>query len=293
MANTLLTSSVVARAALAHLYENTIMLPLTHRDYENEFQPGRGATVTVKAPGTFEAIEYDGSTVTVQNMTETGIPVVLDKHYDVTFRVTSKERTLNVTDFSAQFLVPAMKALIQQVDRDILASLRAAGPAVLGDGVTSEIWSDPRVLIDAGEVLDTNNVPSDERYAVVGPTMKAEWLKDPLFNRVDQSGSTMGLTKASMGSEKFGFAPYMSQNVKDNVGVGFHKTALAFVTRPLEIPRGAADASVVEYEGLGLRVVFDYDMQLKADLCSIDVLYGTKVLDTDRIVIIDGSGSGS
>jgi hypothetical protein len=186
-----------------------------------------------------------------------------------------------------------MMALTQQGDREILAGLRAAGPTVIGDGVTSEVWSDPRVLVDAGEVLDTANVPSTERSVVVGPTMKAEWLKDPLFNRVDQSGSTQGLTSASLGSEKFGFTPYMSQNVKDNIGVAFHKTALAFVTRPLEIPRGAADASVVEYNGLGLRVVFDYDMQLKADLCSIDVLYGVKRMDQNRVVLIDGSGSGS
>lgn len=292
MANTILTSSVVARAALATLYRNTVMLPLTYRDYEPEFQPGRGATVTIRKPATFTAEEYNGSTITIQNATEVGIPVVMNHHADTSFRVTSRERTLNIIDFNEQFLMPAMESIAQKVDRDILA-LRSDITQSVGDGVTSEIWLDPKVLVDAGRELDQANVPESQRSVVVSPFMKAEWVKDPLFNRVDQSGSSQGLTKGAMGSEKFGFEPFMSQNIRDNVGIAFHKTAFAFVSRPLEIPAGAADASIVEYKGLGLRVVFDYDMQLKASVCSIDLLYGTKTLDAARAVKIDGSGSGS
>lgn len=293
MPNTILTSSVVARAALATLYRNTVMLPLTYRDYEPEFQPGRGATITVREPATFTAEEYNGSTITIQNATETGIPVVLNHHADTSFRVTSRQRTLDIIDFNSQFLMPAMESIAQKVDRDILAGIRAGVSQSVGDGVSSEIWLDPKVLIDAGRVLDEANVPESQRSVVVSAQTKAEWVKDPLFNRVDQSGSSEGLTRGALGSEKFGFAPYMSQNIRDNVGVAFHKTALAFASRPLELPDGARDASIVEYKGLGLRVVFDYDMQLKASVCSIDLLYGIKLLDADRVCLIDGSGSGS
>lgn len=292
MANTILTSSIVARAALATLYENTVMLPLVFRDYEPEFQPGRGATITVRKPATFTAEEYNGTTITIQNATETGVPVVLNHHADVSFRVTSRNMALDIVDFTAQFLMPAMEAINQKVDRDILA-FRDDITQTVGDGVLTELFSDPRVLIDAGRVLDQANVPVSRRNAVVDPVIKAEWLKDPLFNRVDQSGSTEGLRSASMGSEKFGFTPYMTQNITDGIGVAFHPTAVAFASRPLELPRGAADASIVNYKGMGLRVVFDYDMNLKADTCSIDILYGVKTLDADRAVLIDGSGSGS
>lgn len=293
MANTLLTTAVIARAALAHLYENTIMLPLMYRAYEQEFQPGRGATITVRSPGTFTSNSYNGTAVVVQNMTEVGIPVTLDKHEDVTFRVTSKERTLNVVDFSAQFIAPAMMALCQQVDRDIIAAIQGSSAPVIGDGVSGPVWSNPKVLTRAGRTLDDANVPESDRSVVVGSETKEAWLNDPLFNRVDQSGDTAALHRASMGAEKFGFAPYMSQNIKNNIGFGFHKTAVAFATAPLDLPEGAASATIVQYEGLGLRVVKDYDMNLKADLVSIDILYGIKVLDDDRIVLIDGSGSGS
>lgn len=293
MANTLLTSAVIARLALAHLYENTIMLPLMYRAYEPEFQPGRGATITVRSPGTFTSNSYNGTNVVVQNMTETPIPIVLDEHEDVTFRVTSKERTLNVVDFSEQFVAPAMMAICQKVDRDIIAKIQGSAAPVVGDGVSGPVWSNPKVLTRAGRVLDEANVPEADRSVVVGPEMKEYWVNDPLFNRVDQSGDTTGLRRASLGAEKFGFTPYMSQNIKNNIGFGLHKTAVAFATAPLEVPEGAASATIVNYKGLNLRVVKDYDMQLKADLVSIDLLYGIKVLDDDRLVLIDGSGSGS
>lgn len=293
MANTLLTSDVIARLALAHLYENTIMLPLMYRAYEPEFQPGRGATITVRSPGTFTSNSYNGTNVVVQNMTEVPIPVTLDHHEDVTFRVTSKERTLNVVDYSEQFIVPAMKAICQKVDQDIIAAIQGSAAPVVGDGVSGPVWSNPKVLTRAGRTLDEANVPEGDRSVIVGPEMKEYWLNDPLFNRVDQSGDTAALHRASMGAEKFGFAPYMSQNIKNNIGFGMHKTAVAFATAPLDVPEGAASATIVQYNGLGLRVVKAYDMNLKADLTSIDLLYGIKVLDADRLVLIDGSGSGS
>ena len=38
-------------------------------------------------------------------------------------------------------------------------------------------------------------------------------------------------------------------------------------------------------------MVYDYNMNLKSDVISVDVLYGIKVMDTVRGVIIDGSAS--
>ena len=54
MPNTFLTPSIIARAALATLYENTIMAALVYRDYENEFQ-SVGDTITIRKPTTFVA----------------------------------------------------------------------------------------------------------------------------------------------------------------------------------------------------------------------------------------------
>lgn len=72
--------------------------------------------------------------------------------------------------------------------------------------------------------------------------------------------------------------------------LGFHSTAFAFVTRPLEIPMGvgAGQAEIVNYGGLGLRLVADYDSSAKKDIISIDLLCGVKTLDAARAVRLLG-----
>lgn len=293
MANTLLTSSVVARAALATLYENTVMLPLCWRDFETEFVPGRGTTISVRKPAVFEAEDWNGTTINIQNATETSVPIVLNKHKDVSFAVTSVERTLKIEDFAAQFLVPALEAHAQAIDKDIIATATAgfAANSVGAPTDLSDPWNDPKVLTDARTLLSENAVPLSDRYAVVGPRMAGAWTKSDWWGRFDQSGSTAALEEASMGPRKAGFTPYESQNITTNVGIAFHRTGLAFASRPLALPSGAADASINSYKGVGLRVVFDYDMQKKQDVCSIDILYGIKVMDAARGCVIDGSSS--
>lgn len=72
--------------------------------------------------------------------------------------------------------------------------------------------------------------------------------------------------------------------------LGFHQSAFAFVTRPLELPMGvgAGQAEIVNYGGLGLRLVADYDSSAKKDIISIDLLCGVKTLDPLRAVRLLG-----
>jgi hypothetical protein len=298
MTNTLLTSTVVAQAALANLYESTVMLPLVYRDYEPEFVAGRGATVNVRKPATFSATEWNGSTVTAQDATETAIPVVLNHHRDVTFNVTSRERTISIVDFNEQFLTPAMTAMMIAIDADILAA-RDDITNLVGDGVgagaglgMTTSWTSTDVIVDARTVLSNEKVPVDMmRHLVVPANITRPWLKSDLFRRVDASGSTLALQEASLGGRVYGFNPYESTNISDDIGIAFHQTAIAFASRPLALPQGAADATIVNYKGIGLRVIFDYNMNTKSDVCSIDLLYGVKTLDAHRACLIDASGS--
>ena len=57
----------------------------------------------------------------------------------------------------------------------------------------------------------------------------------------------------------------------------FHKNAFAFVSRPLELARGA-ESYVTSFEGITLRVTFSYDAATKKQMLSIDTLYGFKTI---------------
>ena len=64
--------------------------------------------------------------------------------------------------------------------------------------------------------------------------------------------------------------------------LAFHRNAFALVSRPLALPKGLADGqkSIVNYDGFGLRVIYDYNSQYKKDVVSIDMLCGVKTLDS-------------
>jgi hypothetical protein len=296
MANTLLTPDVIAQAALANLYETTVMASLVHRDYEDSFAGAVGDTITIRKPAKFVAQEYSRAAgITVQDATESGIPMALNHFADVSFAVTSEDLTLKITDFSERLLSPAMEAIAQKIDRDLL-SLRS--DIVLKVGTAAgELWNNPRVLLAAGRELTKKSVPSSQRYAVVGPTMSAEWLKDDLMNRADARGDTQGLIEASIG-RKFNFDSYETNNIvtptpgtgipTTEVGLAFHRTAFAMAFRPLALPRGATNAAIANYKGFGLRVIYGYDMDKKQDVVSIDCLYGVKTLDPNRAVLMHG-----
>lgn len=300
MVNALLTPAVIAKAALATLYEVTIGAQLVHRDYDTEFVSKVGDTVTVRRPATFEAKEFDPATgIEIQNATETGVPVVLNHFADTSFAVTSRDMTLKVENFAEQLLDPAMESIAQKIDRDLFKEFRAGITQTVGAKAGRE-YNAPEALIDAATILNINAVPTTERRAVIGPQMNGDWLDTDLLKQANTSGSTEALREAYLGRRLFGFDPYWSQHIEQpaanpavgapttEVGVAFHRTAVTLVTRQLELPSGAANAAIASYKGFGIRVVIGYDQSKKQDVVSIDTLYGIKVLDAKRAVLIKG-----
>ncbi|MGW5267249.1 P22 phage major capsid protein family protein [Rhodococcus sp. NPDC003994] len=305
MVNTLLTPDLIARQALATLYESLVMVPLVYTDLSSEFTEQKiGDTVNVRKPAVFEAKEFT-STIEVQNATEGSIPVTLDKIADVSFKVTSKELSLDIIDFDTQLLEPAMKAIAQKVDRDIL-SLRnditgkAGGTDAVNNPNGEFDWYRPEVLIEAGRQLDINLLPSEGRHAVTGPSTKARWLNSEMLKFAEHSDSTAALRNASLGRDLFGFDAYQTQNVRGaaanpavgqpttEVGVAFHETAFCFTSAPLAIAPGSF-AAVESCNGISIRVAYQYDINTKATVVSLDTLYGVKTLDPKRAVLLKGN----
>lgn len=287
MANTFLTPDIIAREALMQLRNNAVMSKLVHRDYSSEFVAGIGDTITVRKPATFEAKEYDGADIEVQDATESGVPVVMDKHLDVSFKVTSTQLTLDIADFSAQLLVPAMQAFNDKIDKYLLGL-----EADITNRVThasGEIT--PADFVDARKYLVDAAAPTTERYAVIGAAAEADLLKADLFVSAEKVGDAgTALREASLG-RKYGLDFYTDQNITKGdtatPSIVFHKNAFALVTRPLAIPQGAAKAAIVDYDGWGLRVVYGYDMNLKSDVVSIDMLCGVKTLNKNLAAVIE------
>jgi len=62
----------------------------------------------------------------------------------------------------------------------------------------------------------------------------------------------------------------------------FHRDAIALVSRPLALPRGAGvSAGVLNYNGVSMRVAMQYDIASQGTKVTLDLLCGTQVLDTN------------
>lgn len=284
MANTFLTPDIIAREALMVLRNNAVMANLVHRDFSNEFVAGVGDTITVRKPAHFTANEYNGSTISVQDATESGVAVKMDKHLDVSFAVTSKQMTMDIEEFSKQLLVPAMQAFIDKVDGYLIGLKSDISQTVSASG---DIKND---IVDARKHLTSAAAPLTERNFVYGSGTEADLLKTDLFISAEKVGDAgTALREASLG-RKYGMDFYVDQNV-DAAGISgmaFHKNAFALVTRPLALPMGAAKSAIVNFDGFGLRVVMGYDIAKKTDTVSIDMLCGVKTLDPKLAAVIQG-----
>lgn len=308
MANTFLTASAIADQAMATLYESTFLGELVYTDYGAELATKKlGNTINIRKPATFTAQAFNRANgIQLQDATEDSIPVVLNTIPDVSFAVTDEDMTLKIDDFDERLLTPACEAIVQFVDLAILA-LRSGVTQVAGTHANAsadgQTWDKPEVLIEAKRRLDLNKVPSRDRYAVVGPTTSSKWLNTELLKHADKSGSTEALREGSIGKNLFGFETYQTGNVGQpagspatgqpttEIGLAFHKSALALASAPLELPPAGAgvDAAVRNFKGLSLRVTHGYDQKHKQQVVSVDFLFGVKLLDPLRAVLLKGA----
>jgi hypothetical protein len=221
MSNNLLTPQIIARKALERLEANKVMSGLVYTDYSREFNKV-GDTINIRKPATFVAENFT-TDVVVQNVVESGVPIVLDQHLDVTVEVTSTELTLDIEDFSAQIIDGAVLAITERVDYELCK----AGIGFYSYSGTS--GTAPSALSDvtaAMLLMNQQKAPMSNRYIVFDPIAQAKMLELDVLVEVDKSGSSEGLRNASMG-RVMGFDTYMDQNVYIHVAGGY--TVLADV----------------------------------------------------------------
>ncbi|MHC9802974.1 P22 phage major capsid protein family protein [Corynebacterium diphtheriae] len=295
--NKFITTQTIANQALVTLYESLTVKPLIYTDLTQEFtNAGVGDTINVRKPAVFKANKFNrASGIEIQTPSEGSVPVKLDTFLDTSFEVTSEQLALDIADFDAQLLTPAMEAIAEGVDKALLETLIKGATQSVGDK-PDFMWNQPECLLMAGALLDKKKVPMVDRAAVIGPMMKAYWNNSIHLKNAEKSGTTEALRRAFLGRDVFGFETYRSANVTPElggvgagteVGAAFHKSALAFGSASLPIPSGA-EGAIASHNGLFLRVVRQYDINRKSDIISIDILFGAKVLDPDRIVLLKG-----
>ena len=221
MANTFLTPEVVAKEALMVLTSNLVMADLVHRDYAEELV-SVGDTVSIRKPAKFVAKNFTG-TAEAQDITEGSVSVKLDRFRDVTVAVTSKQMSLDIEDFSQQVVEPAMQAIAQAIDQDILAV------AVSKAGMTQPGTKDAADLSDIAALakhLDMAKAPIQNRSLVLHPEHKYRYALTENLSNVSYAGDNETLRDALLG-KVYTLDTYMDQNAPDSAAAA-PGTATAF-----------------------------------------------------------------
>jgi len=237
MSNSILTPEIVAKEALMVLTGNLVMADLVHRDYSEELV-SVGDTVSIRKPARFVAKNFDGQTEP-QDITEGSVSVKLDRFRDVTVAVTAKQLSLDIQDFSAQVVEPAMQAIAQAIDQDILAL------AVAKAGMKRPGTPDAADLTDLAALakhLDLAKAPTQNRSLVLHPEHKYRYALAGNLSNVAYAGDNDTLREALLG-RIYTLDTYMDQNAPDSAATQ-PGTATAFAVT------GAKGDTAVTLSGL-------------------------------------------
>lgn len=192
----MLTPSIIARESLMILKNNTVAASLVFKgDTSNFTAQAVGDTVTIRKPAVFAVNSFTGS-ISTQTVNEASTTLTLEQHFDTSVELTSKQMTLELSDFSKQVIEPVMVAFAEAID-SYLYSKYVQIYNVNGDGTLNGV-SD---LADLDRVLMTNKVPNSGRVGFLSPLTKSRFLSIDNLNRLDTRGEAglAGLRDASLG----------------------------------------------------------------------------------------------
>jgi hypothetical protein len=210
MSNTFLTPEIVAKEALMVLTGNLVMADLVHRDFSEDFV-SVGDTVTVRKPAKFVAKNFTGQTES-QDVTEESISVKLDRFRDVTVAVTSKELSLDIADFSRQVVEPAMQAIAQAIDQDLLAvAVSQAGFQMTSDPEAASL----KDIAALAKHLDLKKAPTQNRSLVLSPEHKYRYALAENLSSASYTGDNQMLRDAMLG-RLYTLETYMDQCTPDS-----------------------------------------------------------------------------
>ena len=118
--------------------------------------------------------------------------------------------SLELKDFSSQVIEPAMQAIAEAVDGDVLATAvqNAARKVAASDETAAKPIKD---IAKVGSYLDFAGVPVQNRRLVLNPAHKVTYAMDDNMSKVAYAGDSKALRDAELG-RIYTMDTYMSQN---------------------------------------------------------------------------------
>lgn len=124
MAHTLLTPTAVLRESLAVAHESASFLGTINRTYDNKFASSGGKigeTLGIRLPNKYTV--RTGKTLNAQDTEEASVTLTVATQKGVDLNFSSAELTMDIEDFSARHIKPAMSILVSDIEYTALAAM--------------------------------------------------------------------------------------------------------------------------------------------------------------------------
>lgn len=196
---------------LTNFRKNLVFGNLINRNYEGEIRDA-GDTVKITTPSAISVSAYSG-TVNYETPASTQQSLLIDQQRYWAFELDDVDQAQANVSLMQAYMTEAAVALANDVDAALAGLYTGAGDATLTIDLTA---SSPRqnmypVLVDAGRILDENNVPRSGRWVAVSPKGYAHVLKEAEFIHASVAGDQV-LRSGEVGSIA-GFTVYVSNNL--------------------------------------------------------------------------------
>lgn len=217
MANSVITTDIFAKAAVATLENALQASTAVYRGLESEFNNVNGylpgATVSIRRPADFTV--RVGAAASVQDVVEGSTSITVDTQIGSEFAFTSADLTMDIRDMQERIIKPQMIQLANYMDADILGMYKSVPNWAGTPGQTINAFSD---FAKGPERMDELAIPTGSRKGFLSPA--DNWgMVGSQTGLYIQGAANDAYRRGSLG-EVGGVDTYMSQNVATHtVGV--------------------------------------------------------------------------
>lgn len=256
--------------------DNLVLWQLIDSRYSGEIS-NKGDILHIPFVGEIDA-DFDtnfsvGTDVDIDNLDVTTVDLIIDRYIRHGVGVQDALKAQSAYDLRSPIQVRLSRWLDRAKDAEVFKKAVAGFTNTAVDAGAALTFE---TIVDAAAVLDTKNVPEDDRFIVVNGMGRADLRKIPEFTAYKEVGQS-GLVKSKQGfvGELYGMPVYVTNVIKANTATTpayeflmFHKSAIIGATQ-----------SVPKME-------FGRDYKKGQDDVVASELFGVKVLRPDHGVVI-------
>lgn len=285
MANTLLTADLIASLGVELLRRQLTLLRTVSVIPGDEYDGPSGGSLRLRVPQPRAARKQTaGDLIVLDDIDEVSVTVSVSHLYNGA-PLTDEDLNLKIEDFGKQVAAPMTSAVAVGAENEIASVMNDLGIDLDVDLDTpAEVKA---AVLEARANLTRAGAPLGGRWLAVSPELATPILSLDEVSRVDASGSPSALRDAIIG-KLYGFTVVESAGLDEGRGLAYHSSGFGAAVRP-PAPAAGADSSTVAIDGIGLRVVRDFDVSHLSEVAVASTFAGAAAVYEDG----DGDGGGT